>query len=389
MFAIISNLLIFNEFTDYKYRFVTDKNYIYLVENDNAKDMDEDREFLWDPIEERYGWKFLFKMSTDLKVPELHINWKINIKSFKLILNILDKMKAKIYFFIDLECLLNKENDFEEILKEFNYRLNFKIYCGSIVYKFINKIKVKITNEQLKKFNEIYTQMISNEWNIFIINLKSINSWLLDKLLKTNEEILVDALNSEGKSNGKKKIIYYKQWQFIIDNDEGLEIIEGLSYAIYFDDWFFGTEISHNIPKYLSKYNNIFYGVNSRTCGEVNLYDEYYSLKKAYPYIDILVEWKIKEKWLLLAKYYSYLIHEYTFENSDIFEYQVEINDYSSIILLNPSKLYEKWGIDCFPDYSNEYFIKDTLNYKNYEVKNIWNIIDKIRKNENEGILLL
>ena len=33
--------------------------------------------------------------------------------------------------------------------------------------------------------------------------------------------------------NGKKKIIYYKQWQFIINNDEELKIIEGLSYRDY------------------------------------------------------------------------------------------------------------------------------------------------------------
>ena len=54
--------------------------------------------------------------------------------------------------------------------------------------------------------------------------------------------------------------------------------------------------------------------------------------------------------------------------------------------MLNPSKLYEEWGIDSFPDYSNEYFIKDILNYKSKDVKNIWNIIDKIRNNDNEGI---
>ena len=89
--------------------------------------MDEDGEFLWDKIEERkYERDFLVKISTDLDVPELQISWKIGVNSFKLILNILDKMKVNIYFIVDLEYLLNKENDFEEILKEFNYRLNFK-----------------------------------------------------------------------------------------------------------------------------------------------------------------------------------------------------------------------------------------------------------------------
>ena len=34
-------------------------------------------------------------------------------------------------------------------------------------------------------------------------------------------------------SNGKKKIIYYKQCEFLINNDEELKIIEGLSYKNY------------------------------------------------------------------------------------------------------------------------------------------------------------
>ena len=54
--------------------------------------------------------------------------------------------------------------------------------------------------------------------------------------------------------------------------------------------------------------------------------------------------------------------------------------------MLNPSGLYDKWGIDYFPDYSNKYFINDTLNHKSKEVKNIWNAIDKIRNSDNEGI---
>ena len=58
----------------------------------------------------------------------------------------------------------------------------------------------------------------------------------------------------------------------------------------------------------------------------------------------------------------------------------------NSIILLNPIKLYEKWGIDSFPDYSNEYLIEDISNNKNNDVNNIWNTIDKIRNNDNEGI---
>ena len=66
--------------------------------------MDDDGEFLWDEIEKKYlVFNFLFKISTNLEVPELHINWKIDVNSFKLILNILDKMKAKIYFIVDLE----------------------------------------------------------------------------------------------------------------------------------------------------------------------------------------------------------------------------------------------------------------------------------------------
>ena len=233
IFAIISNLLIFDGFADYNCKLVRENKFLYLVENNNAEDMD-DGEFLWDEIEETYIiQKFLFKISTNLEIPELQINWKIGINSFKLILSILDKMKVKIYFIVDLKYLLNKENDFEEILKEFNYKLNFKIYSESIVYKFIHNIKVKITNEQLKLFNKIYIQMISNEWIIFILNLKSLNSCLLDKLIKTSEEISVNIFNSEEISNGKKKIIYYKHWHFIIDNDEGLKILEGLSYKNY------------------------------------------------------------------------------------------------------------------------------------------------------------
>ena len=212
MFTIISNLLILDGFTDYNYKFVRENKFIYLVENDNTEDMDEDGEFLWDQIEETYIiHKFLFKMSTDLEVPGLHINWKIDVNSFKLILNILDKMKVKLYFIVDLEYLLNKENDFEEILTELNYRLNFKIYSEFIVYKLVNNRNVKITNEKLKLFNEIYTQMISIDWNILILNLKLLKSFLLNKLIKTNEEILDNVFKSEEMPNGKKKIIYYKQ----------------------------------------------------------------------------------------------------------------------------------------------------------------------------------
>ena len=94
----------------------------------------------------------------------------------------------------------------------------------------------------------------------------------------------------------------------------------------------------------------------------------------------MLVFREIKEKLLLLVKYYSYLVNEYLLENSDIFDCRIQIDDLSSIAMLNSYKLYEKWGIDSFPDYSNEYFIKDILNHKNNDVKNIWNIIDKIRK---------
>ena len=95
--------MIFDGFTDYNYRFVTFRNYIFLVENKNNKDIDDNGEFLWDKIEKGYYFDFLFKISTNLEVPELHINWKIDVNSFKLILNILDKMKIKIYFIVDLK----------------------------------------------------------------------------------------------------------------------------------------------------------------------------------------------------------------------------------------------------------------------------------------------
>ena len=165
-----------------------------------------------DKVEYSIIHKFLFKISTDLEVPELHINWKIEINLFNLILKILDKMTVKIYFIVDLEFLLKEDNDFEKILKELNYRLDFKIYCESIVYKFEGNREV-ITNKELNLFNKIYIQMISNDWNIFILKLKSLNSCLLDKLQKTNEEISVNVFNSDYMSNDKKKIIYYKQWQ--------------------------------------------------------------------------------------------------------------------------------------------------------------------------------
>ena len=233
MFAIISNLLILDGFTNYNYKLVRSRNYIWIVESKNNKDTDEDGEFLWDKIEEEMIRNFIFVISTGLEVPELYINWKINVYIFKLLLNILDKMKVKIYFIVDLEYLLNEENNFEETLKELNYRLNFKIYTESIVYKFKKYIEDKITNKELKLFNEIYTLMISNYWNILILNLKSLNSSLLDKLIKTNEDISVNVFNSEEFPNGRKKIIYYKQWEFKIDNDEELKIIEGRSYWNY------------------------------------------------------------------------------------------------------------------------------------------------------------
>ena len=103
----------------------------------------------------------------------------------------------------------------------------------------------------------------------------------------------------------------------------------------------------------------------------------------------MLVWRKIKEKWSFVVKYYLYLVNEYILEHNDIFGYQIKINECSNIILLNPIKLYEKWGIDSFPDYSNEYLIEDISNHKNKDLKNIWNIIDKIRNNDNEGIVIL
>ena len=102
MFVIISNLLILDGFTDYNYKFVRYRNYLCLVENKNNKDID-DGEFLWDQIEEKWTMGILFRISTDLEVPELHINCKIDVNPFKLILKILDKMKVKIYFIVDLK----------------------------------------------------------------------------------------------------------------------------------------------------------------------------------------------------------------------------------------------------------------------------------------------
>ena len=75
--------------------------------------------------------------------------------------------------------------------------------------------------------------MIANEWNIIILKLNLLNSCSFDKLIKTNEEISANVFNSEEITNGKKKIIYYKHWHFIIDNDEELKIIEGRSYSNY------------------------------------------------------------------------------------------------------------------------------------------------------------
>ena len=131
MFSIISNLLIFDSFTNYNYQFVTDGNYMCLVENNNDKDIDEDGEFLWDKIEEdNYVNYFIFKISTDLDVPELHINWKINVNSFKLILNILDKMKVKLYFIVDLEY------------NWINIKMNFKL----IYLALLNMLRLILSN---------------------------------------------------------------------------------------------------------------------------------------------------------------------------------------------------------------------------------------------------
>ena len=121
-----------------------------------------------------------------------------------------------------------------------------------------------------------------------------------------------------------------------------------------------------------------FYGINSTIYDEINY--------QFYSYIDILVWRKVKEKWLFLVKYYSSLVHEYILENSDISGYRIQINKFSKIIMLNSSKLYEKRGINSFPEYSNGYLKKYTLNHKNKDFKNIWSIIDKIRNNDNEGI---
>ena len=54
--------------------------------------------------------------------------------------------------------------------------------------------------------------------------------------------------------------------------------------------------------------------------------------------------------------------------------------------MLNPIEFYEKWGIDSSLYYLGEYLIEDISNNKNKDVKNIWNIIDKMTNNDNEGI---
>ena len=119
---------------------------------------------------------------------------------------------------------------------------------------------------------------------------------------------------------------------------------------------------------------------------EVNNSYHIYDPENTSSFIDILVWRKVKEKWSFLVKYYSYLVHEYLLENSDIFGYLIKINKFSNIILHNPIKLYEKWGIDSFPDYLNEYLIEDISNSNNKNLENTWNTIDKIRNNDNEGI---
>ena len=66
---------------------------------------------------------------------------------------------------------------------------------------------------------------------------------------------------------------------------------------------------------------------------EVDISNHIYGPEKTYSFIDILVLRKVKEKWLFLVKYYSYIVHEYILEKSDTFGYLIKINEFSNTII--------------------------------------------------------
>ena len=189
-----------------------------------------------------YGnWKYYFykdkenyhiKIWYNSEIPELHIGWLVDLNLFKHVMNIFDKMKVNIYFIIaDLEYLLTKKNDFEEILKELDFRLDFKIYCEWILFQFRNCEYSKLLDKENKTFIEIYKKMIKVCSNILILNFKSTESCFLNKMLEMNKEVSESVLNSEDKKEDKKRWIYYKQWVFEID--EILNVNEELLYSNY------------------------------------------------------------------------------------------------------------------------------------------------------------
>ena len=172
------------------------------------------------------------KIWYDSEIPELHIGSLVDLNSFKHVMNIFDKMKVKIYFIIDdLEYLLTKKNDFEEILNELDFRLDFKIYCEWIVFQFRFREYSKLLDNENKTFIEIYRNMIKVCSNILILQFKSTESCFLNKMLEMNKEISESIFNSEEKKEDKKRWIYYKQWVFTID--ENLNVKEELLYSNY------------------------------------------------------------------------------------------------------------------------------------------------------------
>ena len=175
---------------------------------------------------------YVIKVSYDTKIPELRLSWLFDLNLFKHFMNIFDKNKIIIYFIIDdLEYLLTKQNDFEEILKEIDNRLNFKIYCEWIVYQFRNSEYCKLLDDENISFIKIYKNMIGVCSNILFLNFYSTNSCLLKRMLKINNDISDTIFNFEEQMEDKKRWIYYKHWVFKID--ENLNVKEELLYSSY------------------------------------------------------------------------------------------------------------------------------------------------------------
>ena len=174
----------------------------------------------------------IIKVWYNSEIPDLRISWLIDINLFKNFMNIFDKKKVNIYFIIDdLEYLLTKQNDFKEILKELDYRLDFKIYCELVVYKFRKSEYCKLLDNTNKMLIEIYKLMIKVCWNILILNFNSTNECLLNKMLQINNDISDTLLNFEEQKEDKTRWIYYKHWVFKID--ENLKVKEELLYSDY------------------------------------------------------------------------------------------------------------------------------------------------------------